>query len=369
MLYLDYAATSPLLPSVKDIYISSLDEDFANPHASHALGKKLGTEIDLIRKEILSDLKLSGQVIFTGSATESNNLVLSQFEDKKVATAMVYHPSLLNRVQNNILELTLSSTGQVERENSLNEIKEANLISLQWVNNQLGTIEEINDLCEFVRKENPNAWIHIDAVQVLGKTSFNLEDKNFDSLSLSGHKVGAPKGIGCLIIKEKHLEQIKPLLFGGNQEFGLRSSTLSTPLVKALGEAIKINSSYDESHFDKNRENRAKVISILKDIFKEKAIFPFEEKSCANIIGFFISGLSSDVFMRCMEERKVYLSSSSACSSKNKKENKALKALGYDLKSQKSFVRLSFGHDLSEDDLDLLKETLEKAWEDIEFLM
>ncbi|MCP4915235.1 MAG: aminotransferase class V-fold PLP-dependent enzyme [Oligoflexia bacterium] len=369
MLYLDYAATAPLLPSVKDIYIRSLDEDFANPHASHSLGRRLSTEVDLIRKEILQDLKLSGQVIFTGSATESNNLVLSQFAQKKVVTSLVYHPSLLNRVRDEISKLSVNDIGQIDIEKSEELICQAELISLQWVNNQFGTIENINEVCEFIRSKNSECWIHIDAVQVLGKTPFNLKDDNFDSLSLSGHKIGAPKGIGCLILKEKHLEKMNPLFYGGNQEFGLRSSTLSTPLVKAFGQALKLSASLTEEYFQSARENRQKIIQILKNVFKEKAGFPFEERSCSNIVGFFIKGLSSDVFMRCMEERNVYLSSSSACSSKNKKENLALKELGYDLKMQKSFIRLSFGQNLAEEELELLEESLEKAWEDIEFLI
>tara|TARA_R110002072_G_scaffold534_7_gene4221 strand:+ start:118828 stop:119955 length:1128 start_codon:yes stop_codon:yes gene_type:complete len=371
VIYLDIAASAPVNAEVLDIFVESTKNDFANPHAAHKLGVNLANKIKSSKLSIQQLFHQSFNVVFTSSATESNNLILSQFASGKSLCSSVYHPSMtepLVKGEATFKELPINQYAQIDfvklQEMNLNSF---DLIALQWVNNQCGTIENIEKVSEYIKEVNSDCWIHVDGVQAIGKVDSNINFENIDSLSIGGHKIGAPKGIGCLLIKGEKSHLIKPLLKGGGQEDNLRSSTVSVPLVLSLTKALELQ--VNELKISSLVKKRHQIKSSLVEVIGDKVEFPFEEFSCPSILGFFINGISSDVVMRCLEEKGIIVSSSSACSSKSKKENLMLKKLGYSLDKQKSFLRISFDGCLSSDDIGEFQNRLASAWEDLSFLI
>jgi cysteine desulfurase len=348
MIYFDHAASTPLKASAKDVLLKSLDEDFANPSAAHKLGKSSLKKVDKCRSKILKILKAKkdDQLIFLSSATEANNLIikgLSLKENDSVHFSKGDHPSTTNPCLNlncKKVDIELISGGEINTESLLSSIDEnSKLVVFSHVNNQSGNLYNVSSLAASIKEKNPNAHIHIDGVQALTKIEVDLS-KNIDSYTISGHKLGAPKGVSALFIKKG--VELETQLHGGGHEFGLRSSTINTPSILSLSTAIEEG----VKNIKVNRERVLEINTYIRDGLSNLNLgidFPFKlDSTSPYILSFILPGVSSDIVLRHLEMKNIFVASSSACSSRAKGYNAGFDAMKIEEKLHKFVLRVSF---------------------------
>ncbi|UCH92310.1 MAG: cysteine desulfurase [Candidatus Aminicenantes bacterium] len=378
MLYLDYAASAPLRPGAWKVLERSMKEDFANPSSAHKPGKDLFRRIETCRKKFLQLLGAgkNDRLVFTGSATESNNTVIEGIGLKagdSVLVSFADHPSVtvpMERLKKrNILvkELPLQNDGTPDEAAFLKLLDDTvKLVILTHVNNQSGAIIDICRLSGEIKVVNPGVHIHVDAAQGFGKIPFSLGEGQIDSMCISSHKIGGPKGIAGLVLDAG--VRVSPLLYGGGQENGLRSSTQAAPLIfsfyQAAQEAV---ASIESSLAHVTRINRLAREGLEEKINRVR--FPFFTHSSPYILTFILPGISSDIILRHLEQRGIMISSTSACSSKVKGASPVFTALHLPEKDHKFVLRVSFGHDTTELDVMRFCDTLASIYDDLEMFV
>jgi len=368
MNYFDHAASTFLYPEVLEELQSSLKEDFANPSAQHILGHELSEKISFYRQDFLKILGAgkNDSFIFTSSATESNNTVirgLTFLEGDTILYCRADHPSVTAPIENTgvvLKEIILNNDGAINLE-KFNEALDTNvkLVVLTHVNNQNGVILDIPLLAKLV-KEKTKAHVHIDAVQSFGKIPFKVTSE-IDSVSITSHKIGGPKGIAGLYLRNAH--SVKPLLLGGGQENGFRSSTESFPLIKAFYKAMKMAT----SELTASSQKVAQFSELIKKELRQSIPsiqMPFLETS-PYIVSFILPGISSDIILRHLETRDVFISSTSACSSKQSGFNPSLLAMQIPERFHKNFLRVSLGPKTTEEEVKNLLREFVSVWQSV----
>lgn len=353
MLYFDYAASSPLSKTALSSYEESLSK-FANPSSNHALGRALFREIEEDRDKILDAFGLSKdqyRILFTSSATESNNLIIKgiakhyQNRGKHLITSVLEHPSVtapfkaLQKEGFEVAYLPVNKEGKVEVDTlkaALN--KETTLVSLIGTNNEIGSINDIPSLSNVIH-QFPKAFFHSDLTQAVGKTAIDFS--KLDLFSWSAHKFGGPKGVGGLVFKKNI--SFEPLLDGGGQEYGFRSSTLNYPGIvattSALLEALK-----------NQRGNEKKVRSLYDYLRTELQKNPETSinsplDSSPYILNFSLKTKKASVLVEALSQEGIYVSSVSACSSKGEPISNVLLAIGKSEEDARNSIRISFSHE------------------------
>lgn len=378
MIYFDYAATTPVCDEALNILNESFRNDFANPHASYSLAKNLNTKLEAKRRELLTLLgaNLEDQLVFTSSATEANNMVLQGLalnEGATILNTLADHPSTVKVVdflsqKYNVRHFPLKNGGVVDCEALLDLITDdVALVVLTHVNNVNGVITPVGELSQKIKEKNKKCHIHVDAVQSFGKLSLSLKNTNIDSLVISSHKAYGPKGCAALYLKKN--VRITPLLIGGGQEGGLRSSTVAYPLVNAFVGAANWCLHNRESKWVEAKKWNLWLREELSKVHKNIS-FPFSyEDTSPYIIGLIFKGISSDILLRHLEMKEVYVSSSSACSSKIKGQNPTYGAMGIAQSDHKFFMRLSFGDMTTAEDFEKFVEIFSTVINDIKMLI
>ena len=367
MIYLDHAASTRVKERSQAVLVNSLVEDFANPSAAHKLGKSALKKVNKARSLILKLMgaQKSDQLIFLSSATEANNLVIKGL---KLTSSDVVHYSVADHAStvNPVLSLDseakifdLLASGEIDEEKLLSSITaNSKLVVLAHVNNQTGNVYQVNELAKRIKKIQPTIHVHIDGVQGFLKIPFQVGEC-VDSYAISGHKLGAPKGVAALFIKEG--VSLEPLLHGGGHEMGLRSSTVNTPLILALSCAIEEGSKTIESEFSRVSELNSYVRKNLLSEQKD-SLFPFPlEKTSPYILSFILKGISSDIILRHLEMKDIYVASSSACSSRAKGFNAGFAAMKIDESLHKFVLRISFGEDTNISKLEIFIKELNET--------
>lgn len=376
MNYFDHAASTPIYSEVLEVLAKSFKDDFANPNSQHLLGRSLLQKIDEARSYFLKELNVSADnlFIFTSSATESNNTIIHGLELQEgdvVLYSKADHPSLVDPIENlglkkkiKLLEIPLTSEGIID-EIVLEKLLDENikLVALTHVNNQSGVISNILKISTII-KEKTKAHIHVDAVQSFSKIAFDFS-KCVDSISFTSHKIGGPKGIAGLYIKKG--AKVHPLLLGGGQELGMRSSTQSLPLILAFQTAAKISLKQSEESFRKIESAHSSLAAGLLNAIPTIKI-PFLNSS-PYILTFILPDLPSDVVLRHLESRGFYLSSTSACSSKIKSKNPTFSALNIPEKFHKNVLRVSFSQATSLESVKLLELAFREVWDELKYLV
>jgi cysteine desulfurase len=373
LLYLDYAASTPLRPvALKMLEISSR-EDFANPSSAHRFGRSIQQRIETCREKFLELLGAGkgDRLIFTGSATECNNTVIKG-TGLNTGDTVIYsyadHPSIIvpmERLQKQGVlgkEQLLQEDGIPDESVFLQFPEKTRLVMLTYVNNHSGAISDIHSLSRKIKTINPNIHIHVDAAQGFGKLPLSLKEGHIDSLCISGHKIGGPKGIACLYLRNG--VRLSPLLDGGGQEEGLRSSTQAAPLIFSFCEAaVDAMKTIDSSLVHVTALNR-----LAQKCLKEKIPvlrFPFIKNSSPYIMIILLPGISSDIILRHLEQQGILISSTSACSSKIKGTNPVFSALHLPEKDHKFVLRVSFSYDNTEADVMRFCDTLASIYDDL----
>ena len=368
MLYFDHSATTPIHPDVLSL-INELNQDiYGNPSSIHAAGRKAKHVVETARKQIAAAINCtSKEIIFTGGGSEANNLVLWNMiyrNRKHVITSAIEHPAIL-AVLRQLEHLAITHTivpvnkyGCVNPEDIDSAIKDdTGLITIMLANNEVGTVEPLQDIAKIAKKHN--VLFHSDGVQVLGKLPIDVQKLGVDMMSFSAHKFYGPKGVGALYIKEGIA--MKPLIVGGSQEKSLRAGTENVGGIAGLGCAAEL--------VTKNLSDVGHTLTGLEIQFKKKfseqnpnIIYNgFEDNHLPGLINLTISGISSDLLLIHLDNEDIAVSSGSACSAGTISPSPVLKAMGINDKQNLETIRISAGRDNTSLEVDQLVETMTRA--------
>ena len=346
MIYLDNAATTPIPLNALKTYNFYASEQFFNPSGIYNVAVKVKNDIQSAKETILNSLKtFKGNIIFTSSATEANNLAIfgslkSNF--KKIVLSMADHPSVYNvglELENkgyNVEFCPLQKNGQIDYE-VLEQILDENtsLISIIHVCNETGAINDLKRINDLRNKKCPNAILHADGVQAFSKIKINLDYYGVDLYTISGHKMFAPKGIACLFVRDGlHL---KPILYGGGQENNLRSGTENVPAIMALKTAV-LEIGDIQKNYDYVKKLKDRFILNLKDV---ACIVNSNETNSPYILSLTFKGVNGETLVHMLEQNGIYVSTGSACSSK-KKGNRILSSMSIRPEDVAGSIRVSF---------------------------
>lgn len=367
MIYLDNAGTTQVLPEILEIYNAYQNENFFNPSAPYHPALEIGNRIKTARMEIKSALKApNGEILFTSSGTESNNLVLFGTKKSKNARIIVSeseHPSVYNAALElkqrgyDVVFCEVDSSGRVIEEKFREYVTpETDLISIMHVNNETGCVNDIKKLCGIAKERNGNVLFHSDGVQAVGKVKVNLGDLGVDMYTISGHKIHSVKGTAGLYIKNGI--RIKPILFGGGQEFGIRSSTENVGGILAMEYAIK-----EAIKAQKERENEsAELFSYTKTELEKLGFFAVESaEQSPYVLCFAMPKIKGEVMLHSLEKYGIYVGIGSACSSR-KSSKKLPKMLRLTSEYENGVIRVSFSRFTVKNDIDYFIEQLKKEY-------
>ncbi len=339
--YLDYNATVPILKDVKNSLINCMEIGPLNPSSIHYFGRKGKDIIDGAKSNIKNLINANNEeIVFTSSATEAINLLFSNFDN--IIVSSIEHLAVLsssntNHVipvdKNGIIDLNYLELYLKKNVNKKNQT----LVSVMWVNNETGVIQPINEVVRIAKKYE--CLVHSDAAQALGKIKINLEETELDFLTLSGHKIGAPTGIGALVYNNKL--SLKPQILGGGQEKGLRSGTENILGIMGFNEAAKLL--MNTSKIDCSR------VQFLRDYFTNKVksyspntiIFGESANRVANTLLIALPNVPGDLALMKLDLESFSVSSGSACSSGKISKSHVINAMGYKKLASNS-VRFSF---------------------------
>ncbi len=352
--YLDHSATTRCSERVQKMVCAAMDEAYGNPSSMHKKGMEAEHYVREAAQKIAKTLKVSEkEIIFTSGGTESNNLALigaamaNRRSGNRLITTQIEHPSVLNTMEYlreqgfEVIYLPVDQKGVV----LLDALREALdpetiLVSMMQVNNEIGSVQPIAEAAKIIHENNARTLFHVDAVQSYGKMPIRPKTLGIDLLSVSGHKIHGPKGVGFLYRKEK--TKLKPILFGGGQQYGLRSGTHNVPGIAGIGEAAA--EAYE------NLEQKIAGLYELKDrlIAKTAAIDGIVvngdagRDSAPHILNLSVLGVRSEVMLHALEEYGIYVSAGSACASNHPQPSRTLTALHLTPERIESALRFSF---------------------------
>ena len=348
--YFDNGATTRVFSQVKDIMIKVMEEDYGNPSSMHMKGVRAEQYVKEAKENIAKTLKVEPkEIVFTSGGTESNNMALigsamanirrgKHIISTRIEHASVYNPLFYLEEQGfEVTYLSVDKQGMISLEELEAAIRpDTILVSIMYVNNEIGSVQPIDQIGALIKKVNKDTIFHVDAIQGYGKYDVYPKRWKIDLLSVSGHKIHGPKGIGFLYIKDK--TKIHPLILGGGQQKGMRSGTENVPGIAGLGLAAKL---IYEDH-----ESKISYIRGLKKRFVRQVMELPDVKDnsgeAPHIASISFKGVRSEVLLHALEEKGVYVSSGSACSSNKPAISGTLKAIGLTKDYYDSTLRFSF---------------------------
>ena len=352
--YFDNSATTRCYDSVKDIVVKAMTEDFGNPSAMHLKGVEAEKYIKSSAESLARLLKVQEkEILFTSGGTESDNLALigATFANKRsgnhIITTSVEHPAVsqpalfLQEQGFEVTYLPVDSRGVVKMDALKAVLREDTiLVSVMYVNNEVGAVMPVEEIAALVHEKSPKALFHVDAIQAFGKYRIYPKKMGIDLLSVSGHKIHGPKGVGFLYINEK--AKIQPQILGGGQQGGMRSGTDNVPGIAGLGTAaVEIYKNLEENveNMYRLKEYIAQGLEKIGDIRINGMDL---REGSPQILSISVMGVRSEVLLHSLEERGIYVSAGSACSSHKRKPSATLAAMGMSKDQIESTVRLSF---------------------------
>jgi len=360
-LYLDNASTTRVFDEVVKEMERCMKTIYGNPSSQHQKGEKALEEIMKAKKNIAHEINSKPEeVYFTSGGTESNNIALLGLERnnrKKVIISEAEHSSINNVAEELerrgfvLVKIKLNNGGLVDFKMLEREIDEDTLIvSIMHVNNVIGTIQDIRKIGEMCRKRG--AYFHTDAVQSFGKIEIDVKKMNIDMLSASAHKIGGPKGIGFIYVKNGI--KINPLIYGGGQERGLRSGTENVPGICGFSKALEIARKIDKKKVRKERDYLASELEKISG-----RINGDRDKRIWGNIHVSFSGIDAEMLVYHLSRTKIYVSSGSACESKRGEEDRVLKSIG--ISGNKDSIRISFFEPVSHADLSRVVKEIKRG--------
>lgn len=360
-IYLDNSATTKPYKEVIDKMVHALSIDYANPSSLHRKGIEVEKNIKLIRQNIARTIGAKDkEIFFTSGGTESNNTIirgvanLHKKRKNHIISTNIEHPSVLDTLKDlesegfEVTYLDVDSSGIINLEDFKAAIRPTTiLVTIMHVNNEIGSIQPVEAIGKYLKTLNEKIYLHVDAVQSYGKINFRPSRYNIDFMSVSGHKFHGPKGIGFMYVKENN--RIKPILTGGGQENSIRSGTENVPGIYGLGEAVNILS--------KNLNNNIEKMTNLKNMLREGIVENIEdikinspEDGVCHVLNVSFKGVKGEVLLHYLEQKGIYVSTGSACSSK-KKGSHVLNAMNLKPDEIEGAIRFSLSDMNSEEDI------------------
>ena len=338
--YFDNSATTKVLDCVKDAVVDAMCVNYGNAAAKHRKGVEAENLIREAKKAIADTLKVQEkEILFTSGGTESNNTALigtalaNRRAGKHLITTGVEHPSIYNTMSFleemgfEVTYLPVDHLGHISLEDLEKAIREDTiLVSVMYVNNEVGAVEPIEAISQCIKKKNPKTLFHVDAIQAYGKYKIRPKKQGIDLLSVSGHKIHAPKGVGFLYIRDG--VKIRPILFGGGQQKGMRSGTENVPGCVGLGVAAREAYKDFDARIEKLYTLREHLIAGLKPLGGVTINGSEDRTNAPQIVSASFEGVRSEVLLHALEDKGVYVSSGSACSSNHPGISGTLKGIG-----------------------------------------
>ena len=368
-IYLDNSATTKPYDEVTQILVSTMKEVYGNPSSSHKLGVMAEKKLNEARDTISHTINCSKEeIIFTSGGSESNNLAIKGFvkPGNHIITCATEHSSVLNTIKEmerqgvKVTYLSLDTEGKIdleELENSIN--KDTVLVSLMHVNNETDIIQDLKSIGNIIKEKSHRAKFHVDSVQGFGKLKINVKECNIDLLSASGHKIHAPRGVGFLYIKNQL--RPKPLIEGGGQEKGFRAGTENVASIVALALASKMMNDNIKENYIKVNSVKAYFIEKLKEFEGVRINSPLKDEFSPYILNVSFKDIKGEVLLHALEDDDIYVSTGSACSSKNSRESRILKALLVPNDYLEGAIRFSFSEFTTKDEIDYTLQVLKKS--------
>lgn len=311
--------------------------------------------------KIIADvLKVSpDEIIFTSGGTESNNLAIigtalaKKRRGKHLVTSSIEHASVLavmaflEKEDFEVTYISPDSDGRVNPQDFADAVRDDTiLVSCMHINNEIGAVQPIAEIAKAVRKKNPNVVIHSDCIQSFGKIEVNPKKMGVDMISVSGHKLHGPKGSGFLYVKKGTL--LRPIIYGGGQQKNMRSGTENVPAIAGLGTAVELSM--------KDMDKKMEYVTSLRDkLIKELTELPevySNSETAPHIASISFTGVRAEVMLHALEDKGIYVSSGSACSSNKRRESAVLTAIGLDRDRLESTLRFSFNETNTEEEVD-----------------
>ena len=367
--YFDNSATTKVYDEVIDVVVKTMREDYGNPSSMHLKGLDAEHLVSKSAETISKVLKcLPEEIIFTSGGTESNNMAIigtalaKKRTGKHIVVSSVEHASVSSVMQFLIREgyevtyIPSDEHGIVAPEAFANAVREDTiLVSCMHINNEIGSIMPIREIGRAVKAKNPNLYFHVDAIQSFGKIEAIPKNLGADLMSVSGHKIHGPKGSGFLYIKKGTL--IRPIIYGGGQQKNMRSGTENVPAIAGLGVAVeKTFNNFEEkiNHIKAVRDRLVNGLTAIDEVYTNSDIV----NGAPHIASISFVGVRAEVMLHTLEDKGIYVSSGSACSSNKSKESAVLSAIGLDKKRLESTLRFSFGEDNTEEEVDYAIKTI-----------
>ena len=369
-IYLDNSATTQCLESVANIVAKVMCEDYGNPSSMHMKGVRAENYVKMAKTVIAKNLKVNEkEIFFTSGGTESDNLAIigaamaNHRAGNHLITTCIEHPAVLRTMEYletqgfQVTYLPVDEFGRIRLQDLENALTPNTiLVSIMHTNNEIGSLQPIAEAGSLIKRYNPNIVFHIDAVQGYGKFRIYPKKMGVDMMSVSGHKIHGPKGIGFLYINEK--VKIKPISYGGGQQKGMRSGTDNVPGMAGLAKAVEEVYRF----LDKDVEN----LYALKEYFI-RGLMQIEDvkingytgfDSAPHIVSVSIRGIRSEVMLHALEDRGIYVSAGSACSSHKATTSATLRAIGAEKDLLDSTIRFSFSIFTTKEEIDYTLKVL-----------
>ena len=369
--YLDNASTTQVSAAVREKMLPLLGEEFGNPSSLHRKGMTAEAVFRQAAANVAECLRVQEkEIYFTSGGTESNNWAILGAararvrQGKHVITSAIEHPSVsaafdeLAREGFEVTVLPVGPTGLIDPEELRSALRpDTVLVSLMMVNNEIGTIEPIETIGQILKMFSPQTVFHVDAIQAFGKLAFSPKTWGIDLLSGSAHKIHGPKGTGFLYISDK--VRILPIIYGGGQQKGLRSGTENMPGIAGLGEAAK----EAQAHLGSNRAAmyglRHQLVSGLKELEDVTVNGPEDDQFVApHIVSATFKAVRSEVLLHALEDKGIYASAGSACSSHKREISPVLAAIGMDRARAESTLRFSLCRTNTAEEIEYTLQTL-----------
>ena len=368
--YFDNSATTRCYPEVAEIVVKTMTEDFGNPSAMHLKGVEAEKYVREAAQTLAKILKVNEkEIIFTSGGTESNNLALFGGADANkrsgnhIITTSVEHAAVgqpAERLEQMGYEVTIvpvDHRGVVQLEALEKALRpDTILVSTMYVNNEVGAVMPVEEIAKLVHEKSPKALYHVDAIQAFGQYRIYPKKAGIDMLSVSSHKIHGPKGVGFLYINEK--ARIQPQILGGGQQAGMRSGTDNVPGIAGLGVAAKmVYTDFDKKieHMYQLKERLAEGFLKLPDVRLNGMEI---REGAPQILSASFLGVRSEVLLHTLEEKGIYVSAGSACSSHKRKAAGTLSAMGMEAAQRESTLRFSFSEENTFEEVDYALEVI-----------
>ncbi|NLY52245.1 MAG: cysteine desulfurase [Firmicutes bacterium] len=373
MIYFDNAATTRVIPEVAEVVQKAMTETFGNPSSPYKLGLEAERLVRQARESVAAALGCRpDEVYFTSGGTEADNLAVrgtlqaKSRKGKHVVASAIEHAAILETLKHlsqlGLCEYTLvtpDSKGRVAPEAVLDAMRDDTvLVTVMAVNNEVGTIQPVSEIARLVKERDPEVYFHSDAVQALGKISCRVRELGADLLSISGHKLGGPKGVGALYCREgvRLISQIT----GGGQEREMRSGTENVPGIVGFGKAVSLALEQMAEQTAEWRQLQEQLLALLREI-PDTQVIGDPLANAPHILSVGFRGVRGEVLVHALAAEGLFVSTGSACSSKRDVTSHVLKAMEVDPQVSEGSVRISFGWENTLQEVERAAELIEKA--------